>query len=103
MEILVLDGRITVTKKEFDICDTKDKPEMLRSNLIGWGIPGFCPFNATSTFCYKGNKLMTLSKMTQKVLEFLVSLKGNKVRITIKHDTGSSCFEGISRVKKIGT
>lgn len=105
LELQVLDEAVIVTRKEFDICDIpfSKMPEILKSNLIGWGIPNYCPVNETSTFCYKGNKMMTYSSVSQKLLGFFVTTntRKHKIRITIKHDTGLSCFEGESKVSRI--
>lgn len=70
------------------------------SAIAGWGIPNICPITESSTFCYKGEKLGQLSLATQKMLEFIATLKQMKIRFTIEHDTGTSCFEALSRTLK---
>lgn len=100
MEMKVLDGLILVNHAEFDLCDKKQKPDLIRCNMAGYGIPPRCGGNQSSTYCYKGNKLLTLSLATQKMLSFFSHSKAVRVKINIKHDTGTSCFEADAKVSK---
>lgn len=100
MQFKVLDGTIVVNHASFDVCDKKLKPELVRCNLAGYGIPQRCNFNHSSTFCFKGYKLFTLSPATQKLFPFFSVSKAVAIRIEISHDTGTSCFESEARVVK---
>lgn len=100
MQIKVFDGPIMVTQSKFDLCEKKVKPDLIRCNMAGWGIPPRCAFEQNSTFCYKGNKILTLSVTTQKMLPLFSVARAVAVRIEIKHDTGISCFEADTKVSK---
>lgn len=95
-----MDGSMVVSHATFDICDKKLKPDLIRCNLAAWGIPPRCPFNQSSTFCYKGNKLLTFSLITQKMLPLFSLTNSVTIKLVIKHDTGISCFEADSKVTK---
>lgn len=103
METIVLDGTVEVQNNVYDLCDNKPKPDMIKSHIFSLGIPYRCPVKDNSTFCYKGNKVMTFSSATQRMIKFFASTRSVKFRINIKHDTGLSCFEGDARVVKINS
>lgn len=99
MNLKILDGSLTVHQQSYDLCEKKPKPDMVISNMAGWGIPNKCPVSESSVFCYKGNKVATLSPVTQRLLSLFAKSKAVTARILITHDTGTSCFEGIVKVK----
>lgn len=102
MEIKIFHEAMLVQQSTYDLCDGKIKPDLVRSNMVGWSIPSHCPMKEPKTFCQKGSKIFTLSKTTQRLFSiFSASSKGMKILITIQHYSGSSCFMAMSKLTKI--
>lgn len=100
MTVEVVDGKLIVHESKQDICSSKPKLDLVRMNLVAWAFPDRCSITETTTVCQNGSKIFALSDSTQKILNFISLSKGNKLRISIEHDTGMSCFEANVRVVK---
>lgn len=86
---------------KYDLCSSKPKPELIRMNIAGSAFPNRCPLTQETIFCYNGSKIFTLSDGTQKILTLFSMSKGSKMKISIEHDTGFSCFEADTKVKML--
>lgn len=100
MDVTVFQGKIVVHNAKYNLCDGKPKPDLIRSNIAGWAIPDFCPVKEKFTMCYNGSKILTLSVVTQRMFGLFVLAKGSKIRLSITHDTGTSCFEATSSLSR---
>lgn len=100
IDFRVMENKMLINRAEFSLCGKMPAPDLVKSNLVSWGVPFRCPVNESSTFCYKGNKLFTLTSISQKMLSLFAMPKQTSVRILITHDTGISCFEADCSVIK---
>jgi hypothetical protein len=96
MEFNVKQGSLSVFEKKVNLCDNKQKHDMIKSNLIIFGIPLRCPIIKAKTHCYDGSKIaMKFSAASQRL--FTMFLQSNtkevNIKLNITHDTGNSCFE----------
>lgn len=84
-----------------DLCDKTPPTDFIRSNVVGWSVPSYCPVNETFTFCNDGKKKFTLSKTSQRMLSLFSSFAAARVIFNITHNTGISCFEALTKVVKV--
>lgn len=94
VEVTVYKGNIPIFQKKTDLCDPKSKKsETFRVGLAIFAIPLACSFNS-STFCYKGERLVTFTQSTLRLLNaFPLNGRSAVFKMIITHDTGKSCFE----------
>lgn len=100
MTVKVSDQGMLVHDAKYNLCDKKLKPDMVRSNIVGWAIPNRCPVNESAIFCQNGKKVLTLSLITQRMFALFSTSRSTKIEIIINHDTGISCFEADTKIIK---
>jgi hypothetical protein len=100
MELKILYGKVLVLNAKYNLCDKKPKPDMIKSHVVGWSIPDFCPVTASFKLCQNGRKIFSFNQVSKKMLSLFSTAKGVKAHIHITHDTGVSCFEGEATVIK---
>lgn len=91
----VIAGTLSLFQLKANLCDKKEKTEMFRSIILMFGIPPQCPVANSTLFCYKGDKIV-FSESTKRLMNLMMKLNNSKLRLTITHDTGKSCFESES-------
>lgn len=87
--------RMTIFEKSFDLCGKKEQAmgKLIRIIMGALGMPRKCPITEETTFCYKEEKLLTLSKTSRRILDIIgVGQVGKITELIITHDTGKSCF-----------
>lgn len=100
MTLEIFDGTVQIYRTSYDLCSRKTQPALIKSVIAVWGIPSSCPIGENPEFCYVGGKVTTLSAPVQNMLQIFSMAKVVKVRLTITHDTGKSCFETLCEVVK---
>jgi hypothetical protein len=83
-----------------ELCDKKQKPEVLKLNMAMMGIPQKCP-KQNLTYCYDGAKLLSLSSVSRRFLPLFYKSSSAVIKLMIKTDLGSSCFEAEHKIVKI--
>lgn len=94
IEITGKQGPLTVLNKTVDLCNKKQS-DMVKIILADLGIPLGCPINKSTVFCYNASQpVLKLSETTRKLTEMTKqSSEGGVLKVNIKHDSGTSCFE----------
>lgn len=84
---------ITIFDGKFNVC-SKKRREFLKILMGIFGIPMQCPVQMNGNFCFNQTLLSTFSESTVNFIPTFFA-GGNKIAVksTIKHDTGTSCFE----------
>lgn len=101
LEMKVYEGDMELHEAKFDLCDSKTKPDMVKLIMSGWAIPDYCPIEKSFTFCYNPQIMIKLSAVSRKMLKLFSAKSSEYVKITITHDTGTSCFEAMNSVVRI--
>lgn len=100
MKVQAFNGNSLLHETKHDICDNKPKPNIIRTTLAIWAIPDFCPIKKSFKFCYNDTEVIKLSMVSQKIIELFYVAKPT-FKISITHDTGPTCLEALSGVRKI--
>lgn len=99
MEVKVLRGKILIHETNYSLCDNKPKSESVRARNAFLAIPEFCPIKESFRYCYNGTNVFKLSMIGQRALS-LLSNQTFLLQMSIKHDTGISCFEASVKVER---
>lgn len=92
---------VVVSNIKVDLSSRQAKTDMVKLAIVYFGVPLRCPIESEEVFCYRGQKLLTLTESTKKVLQmFAFGSKDATLKLLIQHDKGKSCFETITRIVK---
>lgn len=95
--------RITIFEKSFDLCSKKEQNGKIIKIIMGAiAMPRKCPITEEMIFCYKNEKIITLSQASRRILGIIASgQRGTFSELTIMHDSGRSCFYEEHEITKI--
>ena len=102
MEMTVKQDAMILYQSKVNLCDKKEKMDMLKMSLAVCGVPDSCPIKTNSTFRRTNVKMGKFSDSTKRLLTtFALVGKSAQLRFKITHDTGISCFDIISIISKL--
>lgn len=101
MEMKVLKHQMVVFSWKDDLCNKKTKPDLVKLFIAYLGIPFDCPVKSSMIHCYNGDKILTFSESTKRLLSLFVDETGVILRMSITHNNGKSCFQVENRVYKL--
>lgn len=86
--------------KDSETVKSNGKIDLLKTNLIGWGIPLTCPVEETFVHCYNKTQVFSFPVSFQRMVPLLAKISVMKIVTKTFHDTGTSCFELYTTITK---